>query len=261
MNERSTRRTGSPGPALAAVFTAGLLASAAAAPREGDHGAAVQRMIRPVLTAGETVADVRIERSDPFGGHPERERGRLWYLPGRGIRYRSEARQGQDVIVDRARDAFQLYSAAQRVVYRGPFERAPTRLKALVLHPDDLLSKPLLAVPERRRIGGAERAGYRLRDGALGDSLREWSVWIAGDSKTGLPRWVSIASDIDTLSIEFERFTMRSTARPGDLALDLPPGTKVESLDARELFQDHGQDHGQDQGQERGEGAGRGESR
>ena len=251
MSAPMPRRSGAPRSpsALVGLLAVAVLVSAAAAPREGDHGAAVQRMIRPVVTAGEAVTNVRIERSDPFGGPPERERGRLWYLPGRGIRYRSEAGRGQDVIADKARDAFQLYSPAQRVVYRGPFERAPGRLKALIVDPDAILSKPLQAVPERRRIGGADRAGYRLRDGALGDSLREWSVWVGGDSKTGLPRWVSIASDIDTLSIEFERFTLRSTARAGDLALELPPGTKVESLDAREIWKDGGK------------GPGKGESR
>ena len=248
MSARRSPRREPGGPALVVLLMLGALASGAAAPGDTGHGATVQRMLRPVVTAAEAVADVRMERSDPFGGHPERERGRLWYLPGRGIRYRSEGGRGQDVIADKARDVFQLYSPKQKAVYRGPFERAPSRLQALVLRPGDIVGKPIQAVPERRRIGGVERAGYRLRDGALGDSLREWSVWIAGDAKTGLPRWISVASDIDTLSIEFERFTLRSKARPADLALDVPAGTKVESIDARGLL-------------EEGEGAGRGESR
>ena len=224
--------------AIALLAGAAVAALAASAPSDNEHGTAVRRMIRPVLTTGEAVSAVRIERSDPFGGPPERERGRVWYLPGRGIRYRSEGGRGQDLVADPSRDIFQVYSRSQRVVYKGPFDRAPARLQSIVLHPDDLLAKPLRAVPEKRRIGGSVRAGYRLREGALGDSLREWSVWVGGDTKTGVLRWVSVASDIDTLSIEFERFALASKARPEDLTQNVPPGTKVESLDAREIFKD-----------------------
>jgi hypothetical protein len=244
------RRT--PGVSSALALFAAATFTAAAAPPSGDneHGAAVRRMIRPVLTAGEAVSSVRIERSDPFGGPPERERGRVWYVPGRGIRYKSETDRGQDMVADKSLDLFQIYSPSQRVVYKGPFERAPSRLQAIVLEPDDLLAKPLRAAPEKRRIGGADRPGYRLREGALGDSLREWSVWVGGDAKTGVLRWVSVASDIDTLSIEFERFTLPAKARLADLSQNVPRGTKVESLDAREIWKDGKSGRGEQRGRE-----------
>ena len=225
---------------MAALALVTLTCVAAASPEEREAGSAVQRMLRPVLTAAEAVASVRIERSDPFGGPPERERGRLWLLPKLGIRYRTDGARGQDLVADKSRDAFQIHTPAQRTLHKGPFERAPARLRSLILNPDEILTKQVEAVPERRRVGGSVRSGYRLREGALGDASREWSVWVAGDSKSGLPRWVSVASDIDTLSIEFEKFTLRSTARAADLTLQIPPGTTVESLDARELLEDKG---------------------
>ena len=72
----------------------------------GDGPEAAAAMIRRVLTAPEATARVTIERSDPFGGSPARERGRVWFLPGRGLRYRSLEKGGQDVVIDRSKDSF-----------------------------------------------------------------------------------------------------------------------------------------------------------
>jgi hypothetical protein len=133
-----------------------------------------------------------MERSDPFGGPPDVERGRLWYLPGRGLRYQSERKGGHDMVIDREGDAFLVYSPTERLVYRAPFARSPLQIRRLIADPEQVLAKNLRSTPERRVILGVARSGYRLRPASLGDSLGEVSTWIAADPSSGLPRWIAI---------------------------------------------------------------------
>ena len=65
---------------VAAFALAGVAPMGTAAPREE-----VRETFRRVLAAPEATARMIIERSDPFGGSPSRESGRLWLLPGRGL--------------------------------------------------------------------------------------------------------------------------------------------------------------------------------
>src|SRR5207245_3270656 len=87
-------------------------AAAAASPQE-----AVERMLARVLRAPEFHARVFITRSDPFGGPGERTAGRIWFLPGRGLRFRSEERGGEDIVVDREKSVFLVYRSSEGVLY------------------------------------------------------------------------------------------------------------------------------------------------
>lgn len=223
-------------PAAACAIAVATVWPAASAPGTGDPDAAVTEMIRRVVEAPEVTSRLVIERSDPFGGPPDMERGRLWYLPGRGLRYRSDGRGGQDVVLDRELDAFLLYSPTDKVIYRAPFARAPATLRRLVAEPERVLKTTFRAVSERRRIHGITRSGYRLRRAALGDSLPEVAMWIAGDPASGLPRWLSIVSDADSVLIELRDLSVRGSAKPKDLELSAPKGTVEEPLDPREFL-------------------------
>lgn len=192
---------------------------------------------RKILAAPEARASMAIERSDPFGGEPSRENGSVWILPGRGLRYRSNASGGQEIVIDRERELFLLYSPSERTVYRAPYARAPSRLRRLVAEPEQFLRARLDARAERRPIRGRMRDGYRLRGGSLGDSLPDVSVWMARDGGTGLPHWVSISSPTDTVWIEFRHWTLAPKARAADLTLSAPAGTKEAPLDPRELLE------------------------
>jgi hypothetical protein len=209
-----------------------LGATAAAA---SDSG--FERIVRRVIDAPEVTGTVVLWRSDPFGGPPERLTGRLWYIPGRGLRYRAGRESGgEDLAIDRAAGTLLLYRASEGIIYRAPWERAPARLRRLVEDPEAVIERNLGVVAERRVIGGAKRSGYRLRRASLGDSLPDVSVWLAGDDRTGFPRWLTIASSEDSLTVEFRDLVARGAARPRDLAIAAPRGTPVEPLDPRELL-------------------------
>ncbi len=220
-----------------AAIGAGLLLAAAVGPTWGaDPDEVVHAMLRRVVTAPEVTSRVILERSDPFGGPPDRERGRLWYLPGQGLRYRSEKKNGQDFLIDKAQESFLLYSPSEAVLYRAPFARAPVKLRRLIVEPERILEKELHSTAERRWIHGARREGYRLRSASLGDSLGEVTTWIAADPTTGLPRWIAVDSEAESVLVELEGLTVKRTAKPRDLALSAPPGTREEPLDPRELL-------------------------
>jgi len=221
------------------VLVIGLaaLAFGAAAVAAADGSDGVVAMIRRVLAAPEATARVTIERSDPFGGPPARERGRVWFLPGRGLRYRSSEKGGQDVVIDRAKDSFTMYSPQEEVLYRGAYGKAPARLRRLIAEPEHALTANLSPVAERRDVRGARRDGHRLRAAALGDSAGKVSIWISGDPGSGLPRFVSIASDVDTVLVEFREWKLQGKARPADLASSAPRGVREEPLDPRELLE------------------------
>jgi len=212
-------------PVIALVFLA------AASPQDE-----VRSAFRRVLGAPEARARMVIDRSDPFGGEPTRERGTLWLLPGRGLRYRSTEPGGQELVVDRVREVFLLYSPSERRVYRAPYARAPGRLRRLIAEPERFLSADLNARPERRRVRGASHDGYRIRSGSLGDSIPEVSVWMSPDRRSGYPHWVTISSPTDTVWIEFRDWTIAAKARPANLVLSAPPGTPESPLDPRELL-------------------------
>jgi len=201
-----------------------------------DPEEAVHEMLRRVADAPEATARVRVERSDPFGGPPDVEQGRLWYLPGRGLRYRSERKGGHEMVIDRERDAFLVYSPAQRLVYRAAFARSPLQIRRLIAEPDRILAKNLRSTPEKRSIGGASRPGFRLRPASLGDSLGEVSTWIAADPSSGLPRWIAVFSEAESVLVELRGLTLLKSARAGDLTLSAPKGTAEEPLDPRELL-------------------------
>lgn len=218
------------------VAIAGAVWLAAGPSWGADPNEAVHAMLRPVVTAPEVTSRVLLERSDPFGGPPARERGRLWYLPGRGLRYRSDKKNGQDLLIDRTQGAFLLYNPADTVVYRAPFDRAPVRLRHLIVEPEGILEKNLRAVPERRVIHGVARDGYRLRSESLDDSPREVSTWIGADPKSGLPRWIAVDSEAESVLVELETLARKEAARPADLVLGAPRGTREEPLDPRDLL-------------------------
>ena len=223
--------------ALLAVTTIAPSSGRPAAPRPSvDPEEAVHAMLRPMATAPEATARVSIERSDPFGGPPDVERGRLWFLPGRGLRYKSERKGGHDMVIDRERDAFLVYSSTERLVYRAPFARSPLQIRRLIADPERILARDLRSTPERRVIHGVPRSGYRLRQASLGDSLGEVSTWIAADPSSGLPRWISIYADADSVLVELRGLTLLKTARPRDLTLSAPKGTPEEPLNPRELL-------------------------
>lgn len=224
------------------TLAAGLsLATSVTTTLGADAGKTLDAMLRRVVTAPEVTTNVLLERSDPFGGPPRRERGRMWYLPERGLRYRSDQKDGQDLVIDHRRDAFLLYSPLDRVVYRAAFDRAPLHLRRLISEPERFLDEDLLSIPERRVIHGTERAGYRVW--SRGDSLRNGTTWISADPRTGLPRWIAITSEAESLLVELEEVAIRSTARPGDLSISAPKGTPEEPLDPKELL--GGEDRGE----------------
>jgi len=200
-------------------------------------GGAMQDMIRPIVTAPEVVTNVVIERSDPFGGAPNRERAQVWFIPGRGLRYRSSRPGGQDIVIDREKGAFLVYNPAEKAVYRAPFGRAPERLRRLIEDPQHALSADLKAVSESRVVHGATRAGYRLRTVAIGDSMPEVTTWVAPAAPGGLPRWIAFASEDDSVLIELDGLTLRKSAKPSDLTLSAPKGTPEQPLDPRELLE------------------------
>lgn len=235
---RTAPLAGSLAAALAAAALAGSLAAAA------GSDDAVRAMVRRVVGAPESVARVTLERSDPFGGPPSREHGKVWYLPGRGLRYRSLERAGQDIVIDRRRDAFLLYSARDRVLYRGAYGRAPARLRSLIAEPERALTGDLKPAPERNVAMGAARDGYRVGGGSPDDETRGVSLWIAPDPRSGLPRWVRLASEADTLWVEFRDWSFAKSAREGDLAIGAPRGTREEPLDPRELLERSRKDGG-----------------
>ena len=209
-----------------------------AAPRGAvDPEEAVHAMLRPMVAAPEATARVSMERSDPFGGPPDVERGRLWYLPGRGLRYKSEGKSGHEMAIDRERDAFLVYSPGERLVYRAPFARSPLQIRRLIADPKGILAKDLRSTPERRVIRGTPRLGYRLRPASLGDSLGEVSTWVAADPSSGLPRWISIYSEAESVLVELRGLTLLKTAGPRDLTLSAPKGTPEEPLNPRELLE------------------------
>ncbi|MBI4364127.1 MAG: hypothetical protein HY568_01730 [Candidatus Latescibacteria bacterium] len=231
---------GAPAAALAAALVVALVAiplclagtaRSAASPREE-----IATMLERVLRAPGVVSRVSITRSDPFGGPPERSNGRLWFLPGRGLRYHTDERGGEDIVLDRERQSFTVYRRAEKVLYRAPWDRAPARLRQLVAEPERILEKDLHASPEARVLGGVSRAGYRLRRAALGDSLPAISVWLAADPSSGLPRWVGATSEEDSVLVEFKGLTTLSSADAGHLALRIPKGVRTEPFDPRELL-------------------------
>jgi len=197
---------------------------------------AVERMLARVFRAPEVRSQVTITRSDPFGGPGERSNGRVWFLPGRGLRYRSEERLGEDIVVDREQRTFLVYRPSERVLYRADWDRAPARMRQLITEPERILDSKFLAARERRLAGGVWREGYRLQRASLGDSLPAVSVWIAADPRSGLPRWLSAGGAEDSVDVEFRSITILSKASPGDLMLRLPHDVRTEPLDPRDLL-------------------------
>src|SRR5262249_24569293 len=122
---------------------------------------AVERMLARLLRAPEFASRVFLTRSDPFGGPDEVTEGRVWFLPGRGLRFRSVERGGEDIVADKEKGTFLVYRPAERTVYRADWERAPARMRQLVTEPERLLDADYRAVRERRRVAGAWREGYR----------------------------------------------------------------------------------------------------
>lgn len=228
------------GPAWASVATitiAGAVAVGLGTAQPGSGGE-VERMLNRVLRSPEVSSRVVITRSDPFGGPDDRTSGKIWFLPGRGFRYRSEEQGGDELVLDREKGTFLVYRSGEKVLYRAAWERAPARLRQLVTEPERFLERGLKAVPERHTLGGASRAGFRLKRTALGDSLPSVSVWLAADPATGLPRWVIASGEEDSVQVEFRGMTLLSKANPGDLALRPPRGVRTEPLDPRELLPD-----------------------
>jgi len=217
---------------LACLAGAPLSVRAAAVPPQE----AVERMLTRILRAPEFQSRVLITRSDPFGGPPDRSEGRIWFLPGRGLRFHAAERGGEDIVVDREKGAFLVYRPDEKVVYRADWDRAPARIRQLVVEPEKILDADYRAVRERQRAGGAMRDGYRLHRASLGDSLPSVSVWLAADPATGLPRWVRAGEEEDAVEIEFRAITLLSKANPRDLELTLPRSVRTEPLDPRDLL-------------------------
>jgi hypothetical protein len=217
--------------ALAAALGAALAAGGAVAASED----AVTEMVRRLLDAPEATASVVLERSDPFGGPPEREEGRVWYLPGRGLRYRAEGKVKHEIAIDRAADRVILYRPSEPHVYEATWAKAPMRLRQLVADPERVLRGTERAEAESRTVRGRRLDGWRLRGGSLGDSLGRGTVWVTRDD-AGLPRYVSVANDVDTLLVEFRGWSLRREARPRDLVVNVPRGTPASPLDPRDLL-------------------------
>jgi len=216
---------------LATVAALVVAAAPASSPQE-----TVQRMLARVLRAPEFQSRVIITRSDPFGGPADRSEGRVWFLPGRGLRFRAMERGGEDIVADKEKGTFLVYRPSEGVLYRSEWERAPARMRQLVLEPGRLLDADYRAVRERRRAGGAWREGFRLHRASLGDSLPEVSVWLAADPATGFPRWVSAGGEEDSVEIEFPSITLLGKANPRDLELTVPKSVRTEPLDPRDLL-------------------------
>ncbi len=202
-----------------------------ASPREQ-----VEHMLARLLRAPEFHSRLFITRSDPFGGPAERTAGRIWFLPGRGLRFRSEERGGEDIVVDREKGTFLVYRPSEGVLYRAEWERAPARMRQLILEPERILDADYRAVRERRLAGGSWREGYRIHRATLGDSVPDLSVWVAPDPATGLPRWVSAGGDEDSVEVEFRAITILPRSDPRDLNMDLPQRVRTEPLNPRDLL-------------------------
>jgi len=220
---------------LALAAAAAMVASAAA-----DPSAPLTQALRRVLTAPEATANVVLERSDPFGGPPERETGRVWYVPGRGMRYRVDGKEGIQLALDRQAGTMLLYRPAEPALYEAAWEKAPSKLRRLAAEPERVLDGASRATAERRSVRGRTVAGWKLRSASLGDSLGRASLWVSLDPKSGLPRLVSIASDVDTLLVEFRGWTLLRKARPADLGIRVPKSTPRALLDPRELLDRRG---------------------
>jgi hypothetical protein len=221
----------------AALLAIGLLLGASALRpaslrAEAEEPAA---MVRRVLDAPEATASVVLERSDPFGGPPDRERGRVWYIPGQGLRYRVEGRTAQELAANRAADRVTLYRPSEPRLYEAPWARGPLRLRQLVAEPERVVRGAAGAVPETRAVRGVATPGWRLRSGSLGDSLGRVTVWLSRGS-AGLPRFVALATDVDTLLVEFRDWSLLAKAKPRDLEIRAPKGTPVSPLDPRDLL-------------------------
>ncbi len=221
---------------LGAAALAGLLLLGAqsASPKEQ-----VDRMLARLLRAPEFRSRVLITRSDPFGGPPERTAGRIWFLPGRGLRFHSEERGGEDIVVDREKSVFLVYRPSEQTVYRADWDRAPARMRQIIMEPEHVLEADYRAVRERRMAGGAWRDGFRISRApkAASDSLPDMTVWVAADPATGLPRWVSAGGEEDLVEVEFRSIVILPKANASDLALTLPRGVRSEPLDPRDLLQ------------------------
>ncbi len=201
-----------------------------------DPAAEVRAMARALLDAPEVMSDVLLERSDPFGGAPVVERGKLWYLPGRGIRLKSSQTHGHDMVVDRGKEKFYLYSPNENVIYQAPFEKAPARIRKLIENPDQVLDKNLRAVAQSRTIQGRVRHGYSILSTGLGDSLTSVAIWVAPDPVTRQLHWLSISTPADTLLIELRALTIRKKAEPAHLTLSAPASATEQPLDPREML-------------------------
>jgi len=193
-------------------------------------------MLRPLIEARAATARLILDRSDPFGGPPERTTGRLWYQPGRGLRVRFDGSGGEELVADHVHGAFSLYRPSERTVYRAPWERAPARLRRLIEEPSRILESDLRARPERLVFLGTARDGLRLREASLGDSTGARSLWIGPDSRSGLLRWICIAAPEDTVWFELRNLALHRTASDRDIALSAPRGTPVEPMDPREML-------------------------
>ena len=217
-----------------------VLALGASVEPRGAHGsdpaAEVRTMARAILDAPEVMSDVVLERSDPFGGAPDVERGKLWYLPGRGLRLKSSRTHGQDMVVDRGKEKFYLYSPNENVIYQAPFDKAPARIRKLIENPDQVLDKNLRAEEQSRTIQGRVRHGYRILSTGLGDTLTSVAIWVAPDPATRQLHWLSISTPADTLLIELRALTIRKKAEPGHLTLSAPASATEQPLDPREML-------------------------
>jgi hypothetical protein len=201
-----------------------------------DPASDVRAMVRTILDAPEVVSDVVLERSDPFGGDPDIERGKLWYLPGRGLRFKSSRTHGHDMVVDRGKEKFYLYSPNENVIYQAPFEKAPARIRTLIQDPDRVLDKNLRAVAQARTIQGRSRPGYQILSTGIGDSLTSVAIWVAPDPSTRQLHWLSISTPADSLLIELRALTIRKKAEPGHLTLSAPASATEQPLDPREML-------------------------
>lgn len=229
---------------LAAVVGVALAAGAVLAYAAADGDDAVARTLKRVLGAPEATASVVLERSDPFGGPPERERGRVWYIPGRGLRYKADGALGIEMGLDREGDRMLLYRPAEPRIYHAPWAKAPSKLRRLVAEPERVMNGSFGAQPETRAIRGVRRSGWKLRPASLGDSLGRVSAWLSIDASTGLPAFVALGSDVDTLLVEFRGWTLRKSARASDLTIRTPKGTPEGPLDPRGLLDTRGEREG-----------------
>ena len=227
-----------------AGFMAAFAATATIAVAGSSGDDAVARAVRHVLGAPEATATVILERSDPFGGPPDRERGRIWYIPGRGLRYKADGSMGIEMGLDRDGDRMLLFRPAEPRLYHAPWAKAPSKLRRLVAEPERVMNGSFGAEPETREVRGVRRSGWRLRPASLGDSLARLSAWLSIDAGTGLPAFISLGSDVDTLLVEFRGWSLRSAARPSDLAIQVPKGTPEGPLDPRGLLDTHGEGEG-----------------